>query len=102
MMTENYQLYAGFYQGLAWTQGRMDAPLTTSIPYQVWNGTNYIDFKLADFFEVVADMDDEGGIHYWEVDQHATTMTIHCTEDHTAKTMPSTAFHSSYWAKHFR
>ena len=98
-MTENYQLYAGFYQALAWTQGRLDAPLQTSIPDQVWNGTDYIDFRLPDFFEVVADMDDEGGIHYFQLDEEAGTMTLHCTEDHTPKTMPKTAFHSSHWVK---
>lgn len=95
----NYDLYAGFYQGLAWAQGAQDAPLTANIPdhlagHQDWDEQP---FNLTQFMEVVADLDDEGGIHLWELLPITGQMVLHCTEDATSKTIPDNALHASGW-----
>lgn len=90
-------LYAGFYQGVAWVQGAADAPVTVNIPDELMTSTDPVPFDLAEFMRVVADFDDEGGIHYWEIDPDATTMTLWCTEDPTPRDIPDTALHASGW-----
>lgn len=93
----NSELYAGFYQGVAWVQGAADGPVTVNIPDELMTETDPMPFNLVDFMRVVADYDDEGGIHYWEIDPAATTMTLYCTEDNTSRMIPDTALHASGW-----
>lgn len=93
----NYDLYAGFYQGLAWAQGAMDGPIRANVPDYLNSHTDETPFDLKEFMEVVADLDDEGGIHLWEIDMAGPTLVLWCTEDATPKTIPDTALHASGW-----
>lgn len=97
-MTPNYDLYAGYYQGLAWTQGLHQAPLRLQIPDELNSHTGPVPFDRDAFFEVVADLDDEGGIHYWEATSPDTYL-LHCTEDSSPHIIPDTAFHASAWIR---
>lgn len=85
-------VYSGFYEGLAYAQAALDdQPLRVNIPgelYSYYIGEPF-PFVLADFFTVVADMDDEGAIHYWLLE--GDTMLLYCTESHTPANIPDEA-----------
>jgi hypothetical protein len=92
-----FDTYAGFYQGLAWTQGRVQGPLTTNTPDELMTRFDPIKFDLRLFMDVVSEFDDEGGIHYWSINTEATTMTLWCTEDEVPSNIPDSALHAASW-----
>lgn len=90
--TNDFDLYAGFYQGLAWAQGAIDGPLKFNWPDELMRWDNTLRFDRRRFFAVVADLDSEGGIHYWEHYQYSDDRGIlWCTEDPTPKAIPESA-----------
>lgn len=92
----DYNVYAGFYQGLAWAQGANQGPLRFSWPDELmrrdWAAP--MPFSRPFFYAVAADLDDEGQIHYW--DDILDYCVLYCTEDATPFDMPETAHTSLY------
>jgi hypothetical protein len=81
-----YNLYAGFYQGLAWAQGAIDGPLKFSWPNELHARHAIFFFNKRIFFAVAADLDDEAQIHYF-LDYNDAPMMF-CTEDSTPRQLP--------------
>jgi len=96
--TDDDELYAGFYQGLAWAQGATDGPLKFGWPDELMrlDALAPLTFRRPDFFAVVADLDDESFIHLWEGAAPGNSEgTLWCTEDRTPHDIPETALHAS-------
>jgi hypothetical protein len=87
----DYDLYAGFYQGLAWAQSAKQGPLQFAWPDELMrqDALAPLTFRRPDFFAVVADLDD-GDIHRWETSTHYGA-TLYCTEDPIPTKIPKTA-----------
>lgn len=81
-----YWAYNGVYQAYAWHQGYEDKPVKFRIPDHHFDPEP---LTLAHFMEVVADVDNEGAIHYWKYDEVPTVygcdrfLTLVCTEDNS-------------------
>lgn len=95
--SDDWDLYAGFYQGLAFAQGATDGPLEFVWPDELMrrDALAPLNFNRNDFFDVVASLDDEGFIHRW--DHYAPGQwngVLWCTEDATPHDIPETALHA--------
>jgi len=110
MKASHQSSYTGVYQAYAWQQGYNNAPTTFRIPDEHFLLNPHDDpflweegFKLADFMEAVAHIDNEGYIHYWKYHEADGDryLTLACTEDASSwmPTEHSEFYHAAddYW-----
>lgn len=86
LLNVEYDVLAGFYQGLAWTKGAYDGPMRFSWPNELHARHAILDFDKRIFFAVAAHLDDEAQIHYFL--DYGDAPMMFCTEDDTPQSLP--------------
>jgi len=106
--TEERNAYLGVYQAYAWQQGYKGKVEVFRLPDEYFQMAGPDDvvfegFDLKKFMEAVADIDNEGAIHYWKYfeEDGDKFLALGCTEDDSLNDQDLDGaddwYHASHW-----